>query len=98
MPVSEKVKWIPIFSPNQKAVVTFRIPLASFDPSAPEKWHWRQNCVADEVCLVDAFAPGLYGAATKKKVVYVPFAAPAIGASALALAVYMECGVWQVVH
>ena len=40
----------------------------------------------------------MYGAARKKYVGYVPLACPAIGASELALAVYIECGVWHVVH
>lgn len=66
------------------------IPLASFAPPAPWKWHWRQNCVAEEACVALGLEPGLYGAAKKKYVGYFPLACPAIGASALALATYIE--------
>src|SRR5207245_2777080 len=71
----------------------------SFEPPAPEKWHWRQNCVAEEALApFPTWAAGLYGAARKKNDGNAPEVKPAIGFEALAVALNMVCGVWQVVH
>ena len=32
------------------------MPEPSFDPPAPVKWHWRQNCVADEALVPSGVA------------------------------------------